>query len=319
MINLVAVQAEMSLGDYASAEVFRQKVFGLTQDAVAGLPTHPTLVAFPELIGFPLLLTLQGKGANLSATIKNVLSHHWKKLLQAPWQYKYLGPSLIYLPFALPTYRVYVSAFSEAAKTFGVTIVAGSSLLPYISHEPALGLHIADPKVYNRSLTFGPNGKIIGQTQKVHLTPGLESRLGIERGRLQDLQVMHTPVGKVGVAICLDAFHDSVIGHLDGLGAEIIIQPTANNAPWDRPWPNDNAFTEGEAWMRYGLKETLRESLNVRYGVNPMLVGDLWELKFEGVSSIVQAAGSEVTVIAQAKGVKQDVVKATVDVQNDKR
>jgi predicted amidohydrolase len=314
MINLVAVQAEMSLEDYASAEVFRQKILALTEQAVAGLPPYPTLVAFPELIGFPLLLTLQGKGPDLSSTIKDVLMHHWKKLFQEAWYHKYLGASLVYLPFALPAYQAYVSAFSEAAKTFGVTLVAGSSLLPYISHEPSLGLHIANPRVHNTAFTFGPNGKLLGQSQKVHLTPGLESRLGIARGRLQDLQVLHTPVGKVGLAICLDAFHDSVIGHLDGLGAEIIVQPTANNALWNRPWPKDTALSEGDAWFRYGLKETLRESLNVRYGVNPMLVGELWELKFEGVSSIVQVSGHDVKVIAQAEGLRHDVVKATVDV-----
>ena len=319
MINLVAVQAEMSLADYASAEVFRQKILSLTEQSVADLPPYPTLVAFPELIGFPLLLTLQGQGSDLSGTIKKVLTKHWKKLFQQAWQHKYLGPSVVYLPFALPAYQAYRSAFSEAAKTFGVTLVAGSSLLPYISYEPSLGLHVANPKVSNTAFTFSPRGKLLGQSQKVHLTPGLESRLGLTKGRLQDLQVMHTPVGKVGVAICLDAFHDSVMGHLDGLGAEIIVQPTANNALWNRPWPKDTALSEGEAWFRYGLQETMRGSLNVRYGVNPMLVGDLWELNFEGVSSIIQSDGTATKILAQANGLRQDVVKVTVDAPKDKR
>ena len=243
----------------------------------------------------------------------------WPKMLSSAWQHKYLGLSLIYLPSALEAYRVYTSAFSEAAKTFGVTIVAGSSLLPYISYEPSLGLHIANPRVHNTSFIFNPKGYLLGQSQKVHLTPGLESNMGLSRGRLQDLQVIHTPVGKVGVAICLDAFHDSVIGHLDGLGAEIIVQPSANNAPWTRPWPKDSTLTEGEAWFRYGLTETLASTQNIRYGVNPMLIADLWELRFEGLSSIIQVNTDTTTVISQAPAVKEALVRATVDVHDSTR
>ena len=56
MVNLVAVQPEVSLENYKTASSFRQKIMGLCEQAVSGLPKHPTLVAFPELIGFPLLL-----------------------------------------------------------------------------------------------------------------------------------------------------------------------------------------------------------------------------------------------------------------------
>ncbi len=302
---------------------FRQKIFELTEEAVAGLPANPTLIAFPELIGFPLLLTLENTAKTLentaktlAETIKKALTGSWQEILKGAWQHKYLGLSLMYLPSALPAYRAYTAAFSDAAKTFGVTIVAGSSLLPYISYEPSLGLHIADPRVYNTALTFGPNGRLLGQTHKVHLTKGLESRMGITRGRLQDLQVLHTPVGMVGIAICLDAFHDSVIGYLDGLGAELIVQPSANNALWSRPWPKDKTLTEGEAWFRYGFQNTLLGTHHVRYGVNPMLVGDMWELRFEGVSSIVEVKPDQVTVLSQAKDIKQALVRATVDISS---
>jgi predicted amidohydrolase len=313
MVNLIAVQPEVSLADYASAETFRQKVLGLTEEAVAGLPDYPTLVAFPELMGFPLLLTLHSE-KTLSKTIKKTLTHSWKSLLQEAWRYKVVGLSLMYLPSALRAYEIYTSAFTEAAKTFKVTMVAGSSLLPYITHEPSLGLHIANSRVYNTSFIYSPKGHLLGQSQKVHLTPGLESRMGLSRGRLQDLQVFHTPVGKLGIAICLDAFHDSVIGHLDGLEAEIIVQPSANNALWHRPWPKDNSLTEGEAWFRYGLPHSLSGTQHVRYGVNPMLMGDLWELRFEGLSSIIQS-NHDVTILSQAKELKQTLVRATVDVR----
>jgi predicted amidohydrolase len=319
MVNLIAVQPEMTLANYESDSSFRQKIMGLCEEAVSGLPRVPTLVAFPELIGFPLLLGLQTKGENLMQSVKKVLMRSWIEILIGAFRHKYLGLSLIYLPSSLEAYRVYTSAFREASRTFEVTIVAGSSLLPYLTHEPALGLHIANPRVYNTSFVFSPKGQLLGQSQKVHLTPGLESRMGIARGRLQDLQVIHTPVGKVGVAICLDAFHDSVIGHFDGLGAEIIVQPSANNASWTRPWPKDSILTEGEAWFRYGLSKTLSGAQHLRYGVNPMLVGDLWDLKFEGLSSIVKVSSHQTTVISQATTVNEALVRATVDVHDATR
>jgi predicted amidohydrolase len=314
MVNLVAVQPEVSLADYASAETFRDKILGLTEEAVAGLPGYPALVAFPELIGFPLLL-MGHRDQRLIKTIKKRLTRSWKNILIHGWQHRFFGLSLMYLPSVLPAYEAYTAAFKEAAKTFKVTIVAGSSLLPYVTHEPGLGLHIAHPKVYNTSFIFSPTGNVLGQIHKVHLTPGLESQMGLSRGRLQDLKVFQTPVGKVGVAICLDAFHDSVIGQLDGLGAEIVVQPSANNALWNRPWPKDNSLTEGEAWCRYGLKHTLLGTQNLRYGVNPMLIGDLWDLRFEGLSSILESNHDSVTILSQAGSIKQTLVKATVDVK----
>lgn len=312
-MNLVAVQPEVSCADYVSAASFRQKIMGLAEEAVAGLSDAPTLLAYPELIGFPLLLTLSGTKSTLGASIKNVLSQHWCKMAKAAWQHRHVGLSIMYLPVALAAYSAYTSTFQEVAKTFKVTVVAGSSLLPEISHEPLQGMHIVSPSVYNTAFVFSPQGRLLGQTHKVHLTPGLESRMGLSRGRWQDLRVVYTPVGRVGVAICLDAFHDSVIGHLDGLGAQIVVQPSANHALWNRPWPGDTGLTEGQAWFRYGLSQTLQGSQSVRYGVNPMLTGDLWDLRFEGCSSILAVGSDKVEVIAQAPSVRETWVRATVN------
>ena len=47
------------------------------------------------------------------------------------------------------------------------------------------------------------------------------------------------------------------------------------------------AVSEGEAWLRYGLREQVQNRMNIQYGVNPMLVGDVWDLSPRGRSSIV--------------------------------
>ena len=291
MINLVAVQAEMYSEHYQSAAAFRQKILDLTEKAVAGLLDAPTLVAFPEAIGFPLLLTLaQPNSLQEERTAgggSGWLEPTGKRLLTTAWQHRTPDLRAFYLWRALPAYQAYTAAFSEAAETYGVTISAGTSFLPPITTEPVRGLHISEKRVYNTAYTFGESGTLLGQTRKLFLNPGLESRIGLSKGRLADLRALETPVGKLGTAICLDGFHSSVIDHLDGLGTQIIVQPSANHAFWETPWSRDPGVSEGEAWLRYGLGEQIQNRMNIQYGVNPMLVGDVWDLSPRGRSSIV--------------------------------
>ena len=290
-INLVAIQAAVSASDYVSAAAFRSKILGLSEEAVAGCGGAPTLLAFPELIGFPLLLALDNeesvKAARVSQGALSLVKRHWREVLGAAWRYRTAGLNTLYLWRALPAYRAYRAAFAEAARTFGVSIVAGTTFLPWLEQEVMRGLHITDTRVYNTAFTFSPLGGLLGRTRKRYFTSGAESSSGLSSGPLSDLRPLRTPVGKVGVTVCLDAFYSSVIERLDGLGAQIIVQPSANDASWQRPWPGDPSFTEGEAWLEHGLRAQVQNRLNVQLGVNPMLVGNLWELTFRGRSSIV--------------------------------
>jgi predicted amidohydrolase len=287
MINLVAVQAEMALEHYLSEATFQQKIFSLMEQATAALPEGPTLVAFPEIIGLPLILTLgatQQEITSLPAAVRRLLRRRWQRVISVR------SPSVfrrLYAVNAVSAFDVYTRVFASASRTFGVTIVAGSIFLPTVDQEAARSLHIADYRPYNTAFTFAPTGRVLGRSHKIHLTPGLESQIGLSRGTLPELPVMYTPAGRVGVAICLDAFYTSVVDHLDGQGAQIVVQPSANHAPWSRPWPHETALTEGEAWLRYGLRQQLQARQNLHYGINPMLIGDLWGLVAEGRSSIV--------------------------------
>jgi predicted amidohydrolase len=126
---------------------------------------------------------------------------------------------------------------------------------------------------------------------------------------------MQTPVGNVAVPICLDAFYTSVIDHLDGLGTDIVVMPSANALPWHGRWAADAALSEGEAWMKYGLAMQIQERFSIRYGVNPMLVGELWDMSFEGCSSLVaNTRYAPATILSQAKSATStEYVRARVD------
>lgn len=321
MVNLIAVQAKLSLDAYESPETFRRWVLNLTEEATKGLPVAPTLVAFPEMIGFPLLLTLADKETlhdkTLTQALRRFLKRQWLDVVRQAIKYRHGSIGAAFLPSAIPAYLAYKNAFAEAARTFRVTLVAGSSLLPHITEEASRGIHITSPKVYNTSFIFAPTGQLLGRSQKIYLTRGMESQLGLARGVLSALHLMQTSVGKVAVPICLDAFYTSVIDHLDGLGAEIVVMPSANPLPWHGPWAANPALSEGEAWMRYGLMQQLQDRISIRYGVNPMLVGQVWDISFEGETSLVAVKKGTTELLAQAKNpTSLEFVRATVDVSN---
>ena len=112
---------------------------------------------------------------------------------------------------------------------------------------------------------------------KVHLID-LEKKLEVVSGKLEEIKVFKTEWGKIGVAICYDGFFDDVVGKLVKEGAEILVQPSANPEPWDERLEKE--------WLK-GCWEMVQKYGKLKYGVNPMGVGKILDLIFEGYSNIV--------------------------------
>jgi len=243
---------------------------------------------------------------SLTAAALRLLRSEWMGVIAAAWRHRAFGPAALYLSRAVPAYRAYAAAFRAAARASDAVVVAGSAFLPDVEEEAARGVHVTQPWVHNVATTFAASGALLGRSRKVFLTPGTESRAGLRRGRIEDLPVFETPAGRVAVAVCLDGWYDGVVGALDGRGAQVLVQPSANDAAWDRPWPPDPRLSEGEAWLQRGLRAGLQGRLNLRYGVNPMLVGDFAGFRPRGRSSIVanaDAAGAGVGWVEGRVGV----------------
>jgi predicted amidohydrolase len=178
--------------------------------------------------------------------------------------------------------ETYFEVFSAAARDYGVYLVAGSVPLPPYRIEDGVVQWRRGPtrhRVHNTSYLFGPDGLVIGKQDKVELIElEREAALNLEAGRLDDLQVYDTPLGRIGIAICLDAFMPEVVDRLTGMGAQILVQPSANPGPW-------NEWQQGD-WLRGSHAQTAVDGRFV-YAVNPMLTGPLWDIEFFGQSSIV--------------------------------
>jgi predicted amidohydrolase len=289
-VRLAAVQMRWSAADYRSGDSFAARVLDLSRAAVAGAD-GPALVAFPELVGLPLLATAAGAADALDHGLVRALVG-WAvrspgRWAGAAWRHR-VGPLAgAYAALAPEAFALQRDAFAAAARATGATVVAGSALLPTVAFEAARGVHVVDPAPQNVALVFAPNGALVGRAAKAFLTSGLERRVGLRPGRVDDLPVLATPVGRLAVAVCLDGWYHHVLERFDGLGAQVVVQPSANDASWRRPWPPDPRRTEEDAWLGLGLRSGVQGRTSLRYGVNPMLVGDLPPLAPRGRSAIV--------------------------------
>jgi predicted amidohydrolase len=290
-VHLVAVQTEVQALHYTSAEGFRQHVLERTLSATQGLPEQePRLVAFPEAFALPLLFWLDTPPAvreaktSLQAALQ-LIRENWRAALGLG----VLSPAVFYHLRAPKVWPVYEQAFREAAQAVGAYVVAGSIFSPFMDWEPTQGLHPQGKRAYNFSLVISPQGTILGRVPKVNLTPH-EQGAFLSRGQ-PGRQTLKTRLGTIANLICLDAFHDSLIEQADAAGAWLVVQPSANAARWEGPWSGDPGQIEGEVWLREGLAKKLQNRENLRYGLNPMLNGHLYDLYFEGKSGIYQAGG----------------------------
>ncbi len=289
MAFLACVQSKLELDAYVSSQAFEAWILGQVKFALESRDSDEVaLVAFPELIGLPLLFLLerQVSAGKVQDAALELARESWFEALKLGLQYQNFSASSFILPRATRLFEVFVHAFSSAAKSTNSFISAGSSFLPGVELEAAKGLHLADGRVQNVSFLFAPSGKILTRSPKLNLTAGLEKLVGLSRGRLEDMATAITPLGHVTTLICYDGFFERALEKADSLGTQIIVQPSANAALWKGAWSADASKIEGREWLARGVMRGIQDRLNIRYALNPMMVGNLFDLVFEGRSSI---------------------------------
>jgi predicted amidohydrolase len=282
---LAAIQSKLEPDAYATINAFSAWIDQQCRTALASRdPELPALLAFPELIGLPLYFycNRQTSAQTVQEAALEFGREHWLLALR----HLRSSVSSLLLPRALLVHSAMQQAFAKAACDHNAYIVAGSSFLPFVDNEAALGLHLVNKQVQNVSYLFAPSGKLLSRTGKINLTKGLESWLGLSKSRLEDWTPTQTRIGNIGTLICYDAFFDACIAKADSSGTQILVQPSANAAKWQGAWSADPKQLEGQEWMARGATTRIQGSQNIQVVLNPMLVGKLFDLEFEGCSSI---------------------------------
>ncbi len=255
-------------------------------------PERPNLVVLTELNGLPLVLR-GGAWALPLRTFERVAAAlvmaRLVRVLPLMWREKISPVRALQLADSHENARLYLQTCRELAREYGVYLCSGSAPMPRfflaggrIRRRPGI--------LTNQAVLFGPAGELIGASDKVHLTPSEQAGgVDLTPGNLAELRVFPTPVGDLGVAISLDAFRPDVIAWLERLGCTVLLQPDANGAPWTslEGLPPDPAHVRDQpvAWLESSWQVTAT-SPTIRYAVNPMVVGNLLDLTFDGQSAI---------------------------------
>jgi hypothetical protein len=318
----LGVQPELFPSDYSSVKRLHRKLAAyLEQARDCGLLNTKTIVVLPEHIGTWLLAVDEKTQFYQATTITEAMN--WlsfsNPLLFLDAMLHARGDNVwddVHLRMKSKSMaRDYQTLFGGLAKEFGVTLVAGSIVLP--NPEVVNGqLQVGTGALYNSSLVFGRDGLPIGQPQR-QLFPSWYQRGYIRAGKHPQLNVIDTPAGRLGVLIGSDSWYPDNYQKLNERGAELIAVPAfvAGNGSWSQAWRDDKAIglsaqlnlqpaplTEGEAWQRL----TLAPVSTARAGISVFMRGQFWDQGSAGHSFATRSGQSvaERSISAAPKGAK---------------
>jgi hypothetical protein len=300
---------------YATFDAEMRRVMELVAPDLSA--EHDNLVVLAEDIGLPAAFIgsrgALGRQASAADAAFLALAAGYEPVIVA-YLDRFPGVSfnrVVTLAIADTMARAFFGTYPALAREYGVYLSA-CTLLPRVrsSTDPADLALLADPdlpsvaavwvpedeNVYNVCYVWDPEGREVGVTRKVNLTPVEQALLDLSPAPLAEVEAIELPFGSVGIAISLDAFIPSYVQHLHDQGVEIVLQNDANAQPWvayqERsdhlgPPPSSEPIWQAEEWEDSTIRMMkVREWPGLRYNVCPMMVGNLFDLAFDGQSSI---------------------------------
>ncbi len=269
-------------------------------------PDRPNLLVLTELLGLPAALT--GRRAaparhasSARAALMLLASAYLPRLLAYRRRWRDVSlPRALLLARADVLYRPLADTLARLAVMYRTHIVA-TTLAPRVrrSTDPraiarwgrsgAAWVALPDgPAVFNVALVFGPDGALLERVEKVFLTAAEKTLLDLAPGRLEDVRVIPTAAGRLGVAISLDAFTPAYLRHIEAHGAQIVVQPDANDQPWAAP--SATSDWQPAEWLGSVLGSIQPGYPSLRHNVCAMQTGNIFDLVFDGQSSITSRA-----------------------------
>lgn len=301
----------MISSDYSSETSFREKLeFYFRKAAEKGWLGPKTVVVLPEYLG-TWLAVADEKGSvyrstsiedamqtlvlsNLGSFVANVAAAKGEDRIR----------DAVFRMKSERMLAIYRNTFSDFAKTYGITIVAGSILLPAPTVEGGV-LKIGTGGLRNGSFVFLPDGTVSGNSP-LKLYPIEEEKPFVLGASSESLRAVETPVGTVGVLVCADSWYPEVYKIFKKRNIKYVLVPSfvSPNGAMDGIWrgyngsdtpkdvdPKDvGGITEGKAWLKYALAGRMAGS-GATHGINVFLRGSLWDLGSDGETIVVR--GSE--------------------------
>jgi hypothetical protein len=305
--NLLGIEPAMRTADYASEEAFSARLGGYLEVARQhGWINGRTIAVWPEHIGTWLVASGEGPRAvqapKLRAALAPIAGRHLLPFLRAlvSAREKDRVAAALFRVKAGAMARAYQSAFSGLARRYGVTVVAGSTVLPSPRIVEGQVMPGRGP-LYNASAVFGPDGRAIPPL--VLKAFPIDQELPFTTpAPVGELPAFEAPAGRLGVLICADSWYPQAYARLREHGVEWLAVPSTGilRETWDGPWQGYNGapappdvdlrdvgvLTEAQAWSKYALAGRMALS-GARCGLNVFSRGALWDLGEMGGQAVL--------------------------------
>ena len=296
--NLLGIEPYMIPQDYASQESFSKKLNGYLLAAQReNWLNEKTIVLFPEYLGTWLVLAGESEkifqSATLEAAERALVFHHPLMFTSYFFKSKEKGraEAAFFRMKARVMAGIYHNVFSQLARDYAVTIVAGSIVLP-APQISSRQLVPTDGPLRNSGVIYQPNGE-----PHPHLIckafPTAKELPFTAPASTNDISSFDTPAGRLGVLICADSWYPEAYVPLKEQRIDLLAVPSYDvngTNKWNQPWlgydgwqaPADvdvndiKKITEAQAWNKYSLAGRIRSS-GARCGMNIFLRGKLWD------------------------------------------
>lgn len=303
--NMLGIQTQLYPRDYHNLERLHLKLAAYLNSArEAGLINAKTIVVLPEHIGTWLMFSGEKEQLYQAVTFNDAMN--WLSVSNPlPFARAWIaaeGKNRLndaYLRMKARRMAAdYQQLFGGLAKEFGVTLVAGSIVLPNPSIEHGQ-LKPGKGALYNSSVVFDRNGQPVGQPQLQQLTSDDEQGY-LEPGPEQRLNVLETPAGRLGILLGRDSWYPQNYRELNQQQAQLIAVPAfiVGKDQWQQPWagyknmalPDDVSLkpgevSEGMAWHRLSLIGSPPGSTVVA-AMTVFSCGQLWDQHSAGQSFV---------------------------------
>lgn len=180
---------------------------------------------------------------------------------------------------ACPIPGRYTDFLSRIAKELGIWISAGC-------------LEKAGDKTYNSAVLIDRSGKIVLKHRKINTLPELTSHL-YDAGKANDINVVDTEFGRVGITICADNFTIEFPQKVAAQGAWLLIAPHGFAGPESDLVDNAVAFVNH---IKKVAKETNLWVIGTDAGLSMVAGGDWKGYPHSGFSTIADPDGKAVAI-----------------------
>lgn len=332
-VRVIVVGNKLDFTAYASFATWQAEIDRIFRDLVRPALSDrlPNLVVLTEDFGLPTGLlgsrgatTRAAKDAEPLTALTNLFVAYATQAGYYSSHFTLPGTDLQPLARALllaltdTLTRAFVTPLTAAARNYGVYLVACTNVAPSrrstnpddvaffgdVDNPARSEVYLPDGiDVFNTAFFWGPDGDLIGTTRKVNLTAPEVELLNLSPGRLEDVEVFDTPIGRIGIAISLDAFVANYVQRLNDLGAVLVVQPDANPGEWANAVGDLNPDRwQPDEWLDSIMGMLSAEYPNIHYNATSMMTGNFFPgvldangsptgIVFDGQSTITMKSG----------------------------